>query len=428
MPNCAYCDLSSKATREHVIPNWYNQTPGKSETFSARAPLTHLEGDILVRDVCQRCNNEILGSLDSYGKELYDQYFASPVYSGESVKFQCDGNQLIRWLLKLSYNSARAQNADSIALRDYRKLMLGQQPMTDRIRCWVHLITPTVIEATGDYHAAKRHESGSATFLEPLWFRIGQFRLRDYRADKLVQRMVAINSYCFTLLAARSTAEWPSSDFEEWSTVFVQSYPDAQAVEAAPNVLTISTGSDQVVTSLGPFMSQYPTRYSQAPTPEFTSVINGLVSVSILEVTSDMIAASNTADVVLMFYYMIATRENAMGFRQKVTLAVSGYDDDPRELCQIPEVQAYFRAIFKECPFALLFSHRDGALLKVLAACWVYEHGQSDESIATRMAEFANLSFEALNDVCHRLMISEEVNREVCFAAVETLTGSPYQP
>ncbi len=42
MLNCAYCDILCQQTREHVIPRWYNDTPGEAETFSARAPLTHL--------------------------------------------------------------------------------------------------------------------------------------------------------------------------------------------------------------------------------------------------------------------------------------------------------------------------------------------------------------------------------------------------
>jgi hypothetical protein len=49
---CVYCGRVCQQTREHVIPDWYNDTPGEAETFSARAPLTHLKGDLIVRDVC----------------------------------------------------------------------------------------------------------------------------------------------------------------------------------------------------------------------------------------------------------------------------------------------------------------------------------------------------------------------------------------
>ncbi len=109
LSTCAYCDMACKQTREHVIPRWYNDTPGDTETFSARVPLTHLQGDLIVKDVCQSCNGGSLSSLDAYGKELYERYFAFPVYAGETIGFDYDGDRLLRWLLKLSYNTPAAE-------------------------------------------------------------------------------------------------------------------------------------------------------------------------------------------------------------------------------------------------------------------------------------------------------------------------------
>src|SRR5690606_22611485 len=156
------------------------------------------------------CNNLILSALDGYGKELYERHFISPVYADEEVEFECDGDKLIRWLLKLSYNSARAQNADIRILREYRKLMLGLEPISDRVRVWVSLVTPTIIERAGNSRPAKREESGSESLDEPLWFRIAQFRLPAFRAYTLVQRLVLINSFRFTILVAPVEESWPS--------------------------------------------------------------------------------------------------------------------------------------------------------------------------------------------------------------------------
>ncbi len=75
---CAYCDARCKQTLEHVIPRWYNDTPGDSETFSARAPITHVQGDLVVKDVYSACYRDVLTALDAYGKELYERYFATP--------------------------------------------------------------------------------------------------------------------------------------------------------------------------------------------------------------------------------------------------------------------------------------------------------------------------------------------------------------
>ena len=226
MLNCAYCDILCKPTREHVIPRWYNDTPGGATTFSARAPFTHLQGDLIVKDVCQACNGGVLSALDAYGKELYDRYFASPVYAGDSVEFKYDGNRLIRWFLKLSYNSARAQNADSRVLREYRNVVLGTAPLPDRIRCWLHVVAPTYHYPENSMpRPARREERGDPNVDEPLWFRIGQFRLVSHPGPLLVQRTVVINSYAFTLLIARADAQWPSKEFERLGCGIRSDYP-----------------------------------------------------------------------------------------------------------------------------------------------------------------------------------------------------------
>src|SRR5436190_20485230 len=97
----------------------------------------------------------------AYGKELYNRYFAIPVYAGETITFEYDGDRLLRWLLKLSYNSARAQNADVRVLREYRKVMLGESPLPDRIRCWLHLVSATSIDSEVKViRPARRDEQG----------------------------------------------------------------------------------------------------------------------------------------------------------------------------------------------------------------------------------------------------------------------------
>ena len=198
MPKCAFCDSLCSPTREHVIPRWYNDTPGEAETFSARAPVTHLRGDLVVKDVCGACNNGTLASLAAYGKMLYERYFASPVYADEIVEFEYDHDQIIRWLLKLSFNSARAQNADVRVLHEFRKDILGHSPLTDRIRCWLHLVGATCVETPHLARPARRDERGQPNVHEPSWFRIVQLRVPFNPATNFVQRQVLINSYAFT--------------------------------------------------------------------------------------------------------------------------------------------------------------------------------------------------------------------------------------
>lgn len=99
--------------------------------------------------------------------------------------------------------------------------MLGESPMPARIRCWLHLVSPTYFDpSTKDMHLARRDEQGNPNVDEPLWFRIGQMRLTTHPALMLVQRAVILNSFSFTLLIARADPEWPCPEFDEWCKVF----------------------------------------------------------------------------------------------------------------------------------------------------------------------------------------------------------------
>ncbi len=426
MLNCAYCDILCQQTREHVIPRWYNDTPGEAETFSARAPLTHLQGDLIVKDVCGACNSGVLSSLDSYGKELYDRYFAAPVYAGETVSFDYNGERLLRWLLKLSYNSARAQNADVLVLREYRKVVLGESPLTDRIRCWLHLVSPTWLDASVAARPARRDEHGQSNVEEPLWFRIGQFRLRSYPAVFLVQRTVLINSFAFTLLIARVDSECPSPEFDQWINVFTSSYPEARPVLRSGESLTTTAGGDHALASMYWSMSNYPTRFVEEQNPLVTYALKAPVDrvpVILLHVPHELIEVGDTTPIAAVLRDMVSTREKAMAFRERVGVMVDGFDDDPRGIWQFPEARQFFRRLFIECPFVMLVAQPDGSLLKVLAACWLYEDGMTEEVEQQRIGEFLNRAFHGLNALNHTLALSEEQNRELCLSAVKVLFG-----
>jgi hypothetical protein len=427
MQSCAYCDILCQQTREHVIPRWYNDTPGDAETFSARAPLTHIQGNLIVRDVCQSCNNGSLASLDAYGKELYDRYFHSPVYEGETLNFEYDGGRLIRWLLKLSYNSARAQNADIGVLYEYRSVLLGKSAIPNRIQCWLRLLAPTYYDSKRELaRPARRDEKGHANVEEPLWFRIGQFRLASYPAPLLVQRTVIINSFAFTLLVERADAASPNSDFDQWAKVFDSIYPDAQRILPDGGSLNAKTGADHAAASIEFSMVNYPSRFSADSNPFISQILEFVKNRSpiiMLRVPFELIENGDTILIASALQMMASTREYAAIFKQRVGIMVDGFDDEPRALWQVPKVRAFFRRLFDQCPFVMLLTHPDGALLKLLAACWLYEDGVSEEGQRARMKEFLLSAFDGLNRLTHILALSEEQNREICMAASTVLFG-----
>ena len=50
-------------------------------------------------------------------------------------------------------------------------------------------------------------------------------------------------------------------------------------------------------------------------------------------------------------------------FEDRLTVAFSGYDDDPRELHQIPEVVSFFRRLSNHWPYWLHFAEKEGGAI-----------------------------------------------------------------
>jgi hypothetical protein len=376
---------------------------------------------LIVRDVCSACNNGSLSNLDGYGKTLYDRFFAKAVYGGEIVNFEYDGDQLIRWLLKVSYNSARVQKADASALREFRDVILGKSPLSDRVRCWLSLITATYIEPEVGFWSARPEQRGHPKVDEPLWFRVAQCRFLDVWTPDLVQRMVIINSFKFTLVAAPCLDEHTTNQLDLWGSEFAKRNPDARLISARKGCVTVTTGTDCSVSSFMPNVHHYPTRYGDEPNAQLASFIKGEKKALVLYIPRELIDEGDVSAIAGSLHDMVSNRERVTAFVQRVAVVTDGYDDDERELWEIPEPRAFFRRLFLECPFAMLLAHPEGGLLRLLFACWVFEPTAGETTGSERASDFLDRGFRGLNEVVHRLALSDELNREISLGIEKVL-------
>jgi hypothetical protein len=65
----------------------------------------------------------------------------------------------------------------------------------------------------------------------------------------------------------------------------------------------------------------------------------------------------------------LATREDAWRYRGQMTLVVDGYNNDPRELVDIPEVRALLRGLEAEWPYWAFFFNQVDDSIKLLLSC-----------------------------------------------------------
>ncbi|WP_341203771.1 hypothetical protein [uncultured Sphingomonas sp.] len=194
---CAYCDALPPLTREHIWPNGFLKRGNFGVKFSAKANKT-FAGDLTISDVCPKCNNGPLSTLDAHACELFDRRFSKFVEAGASVPFTYDYGLLMRWLLKVSFNAARLTGQDVALLSRYRETILADHPCSPAfVAVYVATISPShMIDS----------ENGTSRKIYPHAARCGPLEIPAIDvSDILVTRCVMINSFMFSLLITRSS-------------------------------------------------------------------------------------------------------------------------------------------------------------------------------------------------------------------------------
>ena len=99
-------------TREHVIPGFIYAFQKKHTAFSGWSESAGkiISAEQTIKDVCAECNNQKLGSLDAAAKTVLEGAgILVPNYVKRDITLKFNFSEFFRWLLKVSYNSARCQ-------------------------------------------------------------------------------------------------------------------------------------------------------------------------------------------------------------------------------------------------------------------------------------------------------------------------------
>ena len=122
--SCPYCGGLGPFSREHIFPEWLCRIRGPRGTnvnYSAAFPEKAILSDTVIGDVCGRpCNNNVLSKLDEYAKKVLVPAL-SAADSGGAVDLCVDRNRLLRWVLKVLFNCARATDVE--LARHYEQLV-----------------------------------------------------------------------------------------------------------------------------------------------------------------------------------------------------------------------------------------------------------------------------------------------------------------
>lgn len=191
MKTCAYCGKGSTLTKEHIWPSCLIEKYESLLTYSKRNHSLY-KGDPTIRDVCAHCNNVVLSKIDSYLSGIYDRHFERILLPGEAASLSYEYGSLLRGLLKISYNSARADASEKVvkAHKSFVNFIM-QGGYCPPIELRLQVVTAS---------RAINLDQGTESLLEPKHLRVAEIPYDGPLAQRFVVRMVAFNCFWFFLV------------------------------------------------------------------------------------------------------------------------------------------------------------------------------------------------------------------------------------
>lgn len=118
----------------------------------------------------------------------------------------------------------------------------------------------------------------------------------------------------------------------------------------------------------------------------------------ILDITRDKIEKMETASLMERLLIFVDRVENVRLYKHSMTFQISGYDHDPRELCEIPEVRRFFAAVTQEWPFFVWF------LARKMGSVALYFSLMCDVEVVRQKKKMVGMRFKDLEQMGNFLM------------------------
>jgi hypothetical protein len=131
----------------------------------------------------------------------------------------------------------------------------------------------------------------------------------------------------------------------------------------------------------------------------------------VLLISRREVEQADLASVLSRLKVFLATREDAWRYRGQMTLVVDGYNHDPRELVDIPEVRSLLRRLEAEWPYWAFFFNQVDDSIKLLLSCVAgsrYLGNGAVEMDADLVAAAMARAFGGMNSVFERFNFPED--------------------
>ena len=117
---------------------------------------------------------------------------------------------------------------------------------------------------------------------------------------------------------------------------------------------------------------------------------------TVLQISQEAIQNCDTSEYVTLLHGITGSLQSFEAAFQRYVFLISGYDDDPRELYQIPEVVSFIKDLNSKLPFWLYFvntSDKKFFSWMIACLCQAMSLDQDDETI------YADFNADTYNDL-----------------------------
>lgn len=156
MKKCAYCDTKTKLTKEHIWPKCMITRMPELTFRYIGSQDKFVTSELVISDVCSKCNNEKLSKLDSYFCSLYDKYFKDFHEEKKKFIFEYEYDLLLRSLLKIIFNSSRTINSEDNYFEKFKRFIIDGNETWENVIITLDIITPWIRDGEKIYPKSMR--------------------------------------------------------------------------------------------------------------------------------------------------------------------------------------------------------------------------------------------------------------------------------
>lgn len=399
---CAYCNEDKyKLTREHVIPDCFLKGMNRKATTAwlDKAPKRVIKGDIVIKDVCEKCNNEDLSTLDNYAYKFITSYNGKINHNIKKIFFKYNFNMLSRWLLKVVYNSARTNNSkyDCGLYSNYAKYIIKNEDCPLDFSLFVQYIDLSIQKS--DKHEYYHFDSQNMYKIDH--FRIGPSRLKDLSTYYCSIRTVIINSFVFFIVVydTRCTNEDKKS-IEQYIIKH-----NSCAVKIQKSSKKIKLNKDKTFWRNSLLSNLYlHDNFLEERKEEYNEEL------LIITLSKEEIETQDYNQINHFIVSKAESKDDIMEYLQRFEICVDGYDKDPRELYEIPEFQVYACELIDSFPEIIWFLNLKAGFFPALAASYFNYYRKT---VDKPLVEFMLKCFGPLNLMTNQFAIDNSYNSQV---------------